>query len=306
MGKTMKLKFLSLLFVSFLLIFSIANIAASSDDDFYPGDDGSVDDGFYPGDDGGSGTDDDFYPPADDDGGSGGDGGVGVSNNPPMITSFSVPATAYRNTDITLTVAATDSDGGVNRIEILKDNVVVASESCGNIISCTKSFILRVPNAFNAVYTFVARVFDNLGYSSTSTASGITNPTDFVTSPEPDAENLLDKVRVNIDSENLFVTSMVPDSACLAPGAETFLYVSINNRGKKTLDDVKVSAIVEELGIRAVSGPFTIKKGYSASRFLYFDVPETAKSGDYYVRVSVTSKKDSVVKYRIFELNKAC
>src|SRR3989338_7872787 len=132
-GITMKINLLPAIVLSFMLVFlagGISFVHASSDDDFYsddggfyPGDGGSSDDGFY------SPSDDDFYPPSDDDfyppgnppddgGGDGGSdsGGVeGVSNSPPVISSFSVPATAVRNSDITVAVAATDGDGGVNR-----------------------------------------------------------------------------------------------------------------------------------------------------------------------------------------------
>lgn len=249
--------------------------------------------------------------PTPDDGGEGDgddDGSAPAANNPPVISSFSVPAAAGRNTDITLTVTATDSDGGVNRIEILKDSVVIATESCGSIISCTKSFIVRVPDAFSAVYTFVARVFDNLGAVVTASGSGRTSPAPVapLPVPSPEPERVLEAVKVSIPSDELFISTIVPDTACLAPGAETFLYVSMSNRGRKALGDVKITAIVEDLNIRAVSGPFSLRKGDSASRFLYFGVPEDAKPGNYYIRVSVTSGKDSVVKYRIFEVNRAC
>ncbi len=246
----------------------------------------------------------------DDSGGDGGDGGGGVGevlNSPPVINSFSVPATAVRNSDITVSVTASDVDGGVNRIEILKDNVVIASDSCGNVFSCTKSFILRVPDAFSAAYAFVARVFDNLGASSSASGSGTTNGFS-VTPPVTHVarESAFDSVKVSIPSDELFISSLVPDTSCLAPGAETFLYVSLKNGGKKSLSDVKITAVVEELAVRAVSGPFMVRKGDSASRFLYFGVPEDAEPGDYYIKVSVTSGKGSVVKYRIFEVNRGC
>ncbi len=203
-------------------------------------------------------------------------------------------------------MTATDFDGGVNRIEILSDNVVIASESCGNIFSCTKSFILRVPDALNAVYTFVARVFDNLGASSVAVGSGIT-ASSAPSVPLPDSrENALDDLRMRLSARDIFVSSIVPDTSCLSPGAETYLYISLSNRGEKTLRDVKITAVVEELGIRAVSGPFEMKKGGSASRFLYFIVPASAGPGEYYVKVAVSSGKDSIVNYRIFEVNRGC
>ncbi len=234
---------------------------------------------------------------------------IAPANNLPSINSFSVPAAADKNADVTLSVSASDSDGGVNRIEILKDGAIVASQPCGNVFSCTRSFIVRVPDAFSAVYVFVARVFDSLSAVATASGSGVTNPAPVVTPPQvtpPEPEMSLESVKVSIPSDELFISSIVPDTGCLAPGAETFLYVSLKNSGRRNVDDVKITAIVADLDVRAVSGPFRIRKGDSASRLLYFMIPEDAKPGDYYIRVSVTSGKDSAVKYRIFEVNKAC
>ena len=233
-----------------------------------------------------------------------------VTNNPPVITDFAVPSTADAGSQITVSVAATDSDGGVDRIEILQNDgsTIITSQSCSGIVSCTRSFILQVPDAFSSVYTFIARAFDNLGASATATASGATNPPEpaHVPAPTPRPEEALAGVRVKVPSENIFVSTLVPDTGCVAPGAETFLYSSLRNRGSKSLKDVRITATVSELGIRVVSGPFRIKKGDSASRLLNFDIPFDAEPGVYYMRVSITSERDSVVKYRMFEVNRAC
>ncbi len=231
---------------------------------------------------------------------------VAPANNPPLISAFSVPVAADKNTDVTLTVAATDNDGGVNRIEILSGGVVVATQPCGNIVSCAKSFIVRVPDAFSAVYTFIARVFDNLGAVATASGSGVTNPAPAAPPAVPVPEEPRKAVAVSIPSDELFISTLVPNTGCLSPGDETFLYISLKNTGKRALDDVKITAIVLDADIRAVSGPFSIRKGDSASRFLYFIVPENAKPGEYYIKVSVTFGTDSVVKYRIFEVSRAC
>ncbi|MBI2651151.1 hypothetical protein HYX01_01650 [Candidatus Woesearchaeota archaeon] len=270
----------------------------------------------------------------------------------PQITEFTFPATANKNTQINVKVTAQDSDG-IDRIEISQNNAPFIAQSCGNIFSCTKEFIIQVPDAFDAVYTIIARAFDRFGILSTDTKSGKTNPqimpvactsgawscTSFNPSKCPVSEqrtrscSLVDTACINPDAvkpsevqscisgvpvekglekakvsipEQIFVTSLTPDSECVAPGAQTFLYAAVKNEGSKKINDVKITATVQDLAIRAVEGPFNVEKRSSASRFLYFDVPDDAKPGLYYLRIEVTSEDTSIIKHRTFEVNELC
>ena len=225
------------------------------------------------------------------------------TNNLPVITQFDLPSTADKDSDITATVTATDSDGGVDRIEILNEDstTILATESCGNIASCTKSFTLRVIDAFNTVYTFIAHVFDSDSASVTQTKSGTTNPAPTPTEPEPEEPDVSAKKQ-----SKLFVSSLRLVDECVAPGQETYLFASIKNKGDKQLKDVKVTSTIQDLGVRAASGPFTIKKRSSASRLLFLDIPSDTEEDVYYLRTAVTSRKESNAKYRILEVNKVC
>ena len=235
----------------------------------------------------------------------------------PVISSFVVPSSADKGANVVLSVTAAD-DSGVDKIEISKDSSVVSSQSCGSVLSCTKSFIVAVPDAFDAVYTFVAKVFDVSGASVSASGSGKTKSAPAVPPvvlppvvppvipPAPAPDEVLKPVDLQVVRQALFVSGLVPDSSCVAPGADTFLFASLRNRGSASLKDVKVTAYVDELGVYASSGSFKIGSKGSASRFVYFSVPEGAVKGEYYMRVVVSSQKDSVVRYVPFEVNPSC
>ncbi|MBI2664969.1 hypothetical protein HYX10_06555 [Candidatus Woesearchaeota archaeon] len=235
------------------------------------------------------------------------------ANIAPQITSFTIPATADAGSTVTATVTATDADGvsTIGTVQILQDSTVIGSGSCGDIpagLACIKSFFLSVPGTFSTVYTFIAKVIDSDGAVAAATASGITNPAPAEQEPEPEPEpaEVLDKIDVKVKPDALFVSTVVPETSCISPGGETYLYASVQNRGNSRLKDVKIAATVQELGIRAVSGPFSLSAGKSAARFLYFSVPPDAEEGLYYIRVHTSSQKDSDVKHRMFEVNSRC
>ena len=234
------------------------------------------------------------------------------ANANPLISSFILPSTANADSTVTATVTATDANGNLGSIQIFAADgttAVSASQSCAGLASCTKSFILQIPNAFSAVYTFIARVFDAAGATDDATAFGTTNPEAVVPppAPAPEPDEVLDDVDVSVPtSQSLFISSAVPGSGCIAPGESTFMYTSLRNRGDRTLKDVKITAVIYDLNVRAASGPFSLRSGGSTSRYMQFEIPSDAENGEYYVRVEATAGKDSVVKHRLFEVNSAC
>lgn len=233
------------------------------------------------------------------------------SNAAPVIASFVVPSSADKGANIVLSVTATD-DVGVDKIEISKDSSVISSQSCGSVLSCTKSFIVAVPDAFDAVYTFVAKAFDTAGASASASAGGKTKSAPVVSppvvppAPSPAPDKVLKPVDLKVVRDALFISGLVPDSSCVAPGAETFLFASLKNRGSTALKDVKITARVNELGIYSSSGSFKIRGKSSTSQYVYFSVPQDAVKGDYYLRIVVSSQKDSVVRYLPFEVSPLC
>ena|SRR3989338_7119165 len=265
------------------------------------------------------------------------------TNNPPTITEFTFPATANKNTYITVKVTANDSDG-IDRIEIL-ENGNLQTKSCGGIVECTKEFIIHLPDAFDTIYTIIAKAFDSLGAFTTQTKSGQTNPPGTCTpaawsctafgpnicpsngirtrtctlidttctnpnavkpsetqSCTPGEEIEEEIINRNIRSDELLISSIIPDPEYAAPGDEILLYVSVKNEGKNRFKNLQITAMIKELGIKAVSSPFTLKERDTISKTLFFNIPHYAKPGLYYIKIEVASDSDHTARYRIFEV----
>ena len=106
----------------------------------------------------------------------------------------------------------------------------------------------------------------------------------------------------NIRSDELLISSIIPDPEYAAPGDEILLYVSVKNEGKNRFKNLQITAMIKELGIKAVSSPFTLKERDTISKTLFFNIPHYAKPGLYYIKIEVASDSDHTARYRIFEV----
>ena len=104
----------------------------------------------------------------------------------------------------------------------------------------------------------------------------------------------------------LLISSFVPEPECVAPGDEIMLFVTVKNEGDKKLSDVKITASIPDLSLRAPSGPYSLKKNSPISKVLFLEIPYYAEPGIYYIRLTATSNSDSTAKHRIIEINDAC
>ena len=118
------------------------------------------------------------------------------------------------------------------------------------------------------------------------------------------SEKIEEEKRINtkISSDDLLISSIILDSEHVAPGDELLLYVSIKNEGESRFKNLQITAIVKELGIKAVSSPFTLKERSTVSKTLFFDVPSDTEPGIYYIKIEVASDSDNTARYRIFEV----
>ena len=106
--------------------------------------------------------------------------------------------------------------------------------------------------------------------------------------------------------KELLLSAPVPESECSSPGSSTFIYATVSNKGRQTLEDVKIITRVPELDVHAESGPFDVRFGRPVSRVMHFDVPASAAQGQYYAQVEATSEGDSIIKYGSFEVSPIC
>ncbi|MFH1181396.1 MAG: hypothetical protein V1702_00390 [Candidatus Woesearchaeota archaeon] len=88
--------------------------------------------------------------------------------------SISVPSTALNGSQITVPVTASD-DNGVSSVQLLDGgNNVLASYNCAGSLSCSTSFMVYVPSAVGASYTFKAKATDTAGQIAIASGSGVT------------------------------------------------------------------------------------------------------------------------------------
>jgi aryl-phospho-beta-D-glucosidase BglC (GH1 family) len=109
---------------------------------------------------------------------------VGSTNTPPQVTATSPAAGASfaAGAAITFSGTATDPGGSVQRCEFLVDGTIAGTDT-------TSPYSISLTTIGTGMHTFQVRCFDNLGLSTTTTATnftvvaGNTPPTVSVTSP---------------------------------------------------------------------------------------------------------------------------
>lgn len=73
--------------------------------------------------------------------------------------------------------------------------------------------------------------------------------------------------------------------------------VFLDLRGKERDDNIKIAAVIPELGVRGSAGPFSTKSERIAKTVL-LDLPDDVKTGDYVIRYTITRNGEKRVKHR--------
>lgn len=92
----------------------------------------------------------------------------------------------------------------------------------------------------------------------------------------------------------------VSSNEYLNPGEDLVLTMRLENDGNKKLEEVEITASVQELGIRKSTGHFTLKKGDEVSKTLRLEIPEYAMQGNYGLRLEVYNEGVKRIIYRDF------
>lgn len=72
-------------------------------------------------------------------------------------------------------------------------------------------------------------------------------------------------------------------------GEPVFMSLHIENDGTEDLEDVKISVVSQDLGIRTSAGPFDLDSKDEVTKTLLLDIPAEAPEGNYYLRFTITS-----------------
>ena len=85
-------------------------------------------------------------------------------------------------------------------------------------------------------------------------------------------------------------------------GEYVSLQVNMKNNGNKKLKDLKVTALVYDLGLKKSGGEFDLKSGQQKSKNLVLQMPYNAQPGEYLVKVTVTNSEYHESTYRLLTI----
>lgn len=131
----------------------------------------------------------------------------------------------------------------------------------------------------------------------------VTGVTQLPPESNPVVPPVVPKVRVKNSRKLLFVNSIrIPEAFEVNPGDDILLVVNTANKGRTDLRNLRVNAVIQELGVRASSNRVDIDEGDRTTQRLTLHIPENTPKGVQYVRISLNSDKMHRVLYREIEV----
>lgn len=85
----------------------------------------------------------------------------------------------------------------------------------------------------------------------------------------------------DIDFDLKIESIRLPDVGDVAPGSVVPIFLSVRNNGDRRLENVHLSAMLPELGVRRRLGPFDVSVNERESRTLVLEIPDWAEEGEY-------------------------
>jgi len=83
------------------------------------------------------------------------------------------------------------------------------------------------------------------------------------------------------------------------PGDIDFMLVNVNNEGSDDLDNLQAKVFIYDLGVVLQTDEFGLDDHDTAGKLLYWNVPNDAKPGDYWARITVSNDDVMEVTHRI-------
>ncbi|MBI5065279.1 carboxypeptidase regulatory-like domain-containing protein [Candidatus Woesearchaeota archaeon] len=94
----------------------------------------------------------------------------------------------------------------------------------------------------------------------------------------------------------------IPSAFEVKPGEQVLIVVNEANTGEEKLENVRATAVIQELGLRATSKVEDLGKKDSSAQKLVLDLPKDMTEGIYYLRISLDSDHVHRVIYREIEV----
>ncbi|MBW2996346.1 PKD domain-containing protein [Candidatus Woesearchaeota archaeon] len=197
-------------------------------------------------------------------------------NNPPVITTTPITVGTVGQV-YQYNVDATDADGDILYYSLTESPAGMEIDSADGVISWTPGE--------EGEYNVTVMVEDGNGGSDTQSFTIIVGEED------DDDEGII------IDGW-LRVKARVIGDDYVNAGDTVILKTYVENIGEDDLEDLHITAVIQELAVRDNVGPFDLDEGDEESKNLYLEIPEYAEPGIYDIRITYSNDLLRRVIYR--------
>ena len=98
--------------------------------------------------------------------------------------------------------------------------------------------------------------------------------------------------------ENLIFSTSQTNGQFLRPGDSFQLNVGVENRANTDFEDLQISVVLMDFAERSVSNSFDLDSGDQESKILNLNVPRYARSGEYFMKITVGNDDTTSIIYR--------
>ena len=237
--------------------------------------------------------------PSQTDSPAGGDGdGEAVPEAPPVVVVNTAP---------TLSIPDQTVNGDAGLLDNLVDlfsNVVDDFTSAANMIF---SFVAQTNANLISCSLDSGRFIDCITQSNQNGFSDIT-----ISATDEDGLTTFDTFRINVqeveeppttDIRNIIYIGLIAfDKEFYRPGDELNMFVNFENKGDEDIKDARLTAIIQDLGIRSKTAKAQVTDGNEESKTLVLELPEDAKPGRYWVELVIDTDGNRRVKFRPIDI----
>ena len=110
------------------------------------------------------------------------------------------------------------------------------------------------------------------------------------------------KITVREKSQQSLLIKRTNYNEFIKPGKTQELFVTLENTGNENIEDLKITAFIDTLGIWKKTRAFELKKGQETTKLIELDIPYYAPKGRHYIRIVVSNDKIRKVIYRDFDV----
>jgi len=112
---------------------------------------------------------------------------------------------------------------------------------------------------------------------------------------------------IKLPRRKIFVEQLsIINEDCIEPGDDLYAFVNFKNMGFYDMRNVRITAVIQELGIRQRLGPFKLEPDEELAKILITNIPEDTPEGTYYVRFTINDDMVRRVIYRDIIVRNNC